>query len=434
MAKFELKLPKMGESVAEATITNWLKEVGDSIAADEAVLEIATDKVDSEVPSEVSGILIEKLFGKDDLVQVGQTIAIIETEAAAASPTESPAVSQAAEVVMQTVVSAQESVATPVLATDFSQSDKFYSPLVKNIAKQEGISLAQLDQISGTGKEGRVTKNDILDFIAKGAQTTSSTQPVAVKSVPNEAPVAKAMPVSLNGQDEMIEMDRMRKLISGYMVQSLQTSAHVQSFIEVDVTAIWDWREKNKNAFEKREGEKLTFTPIFMELIARALKDFPMMNISVEGDYIIKKKNINLGMAAALPNGNLIVPVIKNADQLNLLGMAKAVNDLGNRAKAGKLKPDDTQGGTYTVTNVGTFGSVFGTPIINQPQVGILALGAIRKVPAVIETPEGDFIGIRKKMFLSHSYDHRVVDGALGGSFVKRVAEYMEAFDENRSF
>jgi 2-oxoglutarate dehydrogenase E2 component (dihydrolipoamide succinyltransferase) len=434
MAKFELKLPKMGESVAEATITNWLKEVGDTIAADEAVLEIATDKVDSEVPSEVSGILVEKLFGKDDLVQVGQTIAIIETEASASAPVEEPAVAQAAEAVMQTVVTAQETVATPVLATDYSQSDKFYSPLVKNIAKQEGISLAQLDQISGTGKEGRVTKNDILAFIEQGAKAPQSVQPVAAKPVSAEAPVAKAMPVSVNGQDEMVEMDRMRKLISGYMVQSLQTSAHVQSFIEVDVTAIWDWREKNKNAFEKREGEKLTFTPIFMELIARALKDFPMMNISVEGDYIIKKKNINLGMAAALPNGNLIVPVIKNADQLNLLGMAKAVNDLGNRAKAGKLKPDDTQGGTYTVTNVGTFGSVFGTPIINQPQVGILALGAIRKVPAVIETPEGDFIGIRKKMFLSHSYDHRVVDGALGGSFVKRVAEYMEAFDENRSF
>ena len=424
----------MGESVAEATITNWLKEVGDTIAADEAVLEIATDKVDSEVPSEVSGILIEKLFGKDDLVQVGQTIAIIETEATAASPGESPAVAQAAEAVMQTVVTAQDAVAAPVLAPDFSQSDKFYSPLVKNIAKQEGISLAQLDQISGTGKDGRVTKNDILAFIAQGPTATQSVQPVATKLASAETTVSKAMPVSVNGQDEMIEMDRMRKLISGYMVQSLQTSAHVQSFIEVDVTAIWDWREKNKNAFEKREGEKLTFTPIFMELIARALKDFPMMNISVEGDYIIKKKNINLGMAAALPNGNLIVPVIKNADQLNLLGMAKAVNDLGSRAKAGKLKPDDTQGGTYTVTNVGTFGSVFGTPIINQPQVGILALGAIRKVPAVIETPEGDFIGIRKKMFLSHSYDHRVVDGALGGSFVKRVAEYMEAFDENRSF
>jgi 2-oxoglutarate dehydrogenase E2 component (dihydrolipoamide succinyltransferase) len=255
-------------------------------------------------------------------------------------------------------------------------------------------------------------------------------QPTIQPAASNPQPTVA--PVSVNGQDEIVEMDRMRKLISKYMVDSLQTSAHVQSFIEVDVTNIWDWREKNKNVFEKREGEKLTFTPIFMEIVAKALKDFPMMNISVDGDYIIKKKNINLGMAAALPNGNLIVPVIKNADQLNLLGMAKAVNDLGNRAKAGKLKPDDTQGGTYTVTNVGTFGSVFGTPIINQPQVGILALGAIRKVPAVIETPEGDFIGIRKKMFLSHSYDHRVVDGALGGSFVKRVADYMEAFDVNR--
>ena len=259
-------------------------------------------------------------------------------------------------------------------------------------------------------------------------------QPAATKpAAANTQQPATKTPPSVNGQDEIVEMDRMRKLISGYMVQSVQTSAHVQSFIEVDVTNIWDWREKNKNSFEKREGEKLTFTPIFMEIVAKALKDFPGMNISVDGDYIIKKKNINLGMAAALPNGNLIVPVIKNADQLNLLGMAKAVNDLGNRAKAGKLKPDDTQGGTYTVTNVGTFGSVFGTPIINQPQVGILALGAIRKVPAVIETPDGDFIGIRKKMFLSHSYDHRVVDGALGGSFVKRVADYMEAFDPNKS-
>jgi 2-oxoglutarate dehydrogenase E2 component (dihydrolipoamide succinyltransferase) len=327
---------------------------------------------------------------------------------------------------------------------------------VRNIAKEEGVSVSELESILGTGNEGRVTKNDILDYIknrsnapvaAQAAPVVAQPAPVtpsAVEGQPVQQPLvsqpapshaaAKAIPVSVNGQDEIIEMDRMRKLISGYMVQSLQTSAHVQSFIEVDVTAIWDWREKNKNAFEKREGEKLTFTPIFMEIVAKALKDFPMMNISVDGDFIVKKKNINLGMAAALPNGNLIVPVIKNADQLNLLGMAKAVNDLGNRAKAGKLKPDDTQGGTYTVTNVGTFGSVFGTPIINQPQVGILALGAIRKVPAVIETPEGDFIGIRKKMFLSHSYDHRVVDGALGGSFVKRVADYMEAFDENRDF
>jgi 2-oxoglutarate dehydrogenase E2 component (dihydrolipoamide succinyltransferase) len=434
MARFELKLPKMGESVAEATITNWLKEVGDKIEADEAVLEIATDKVDSEVPSEVSGVLIEQLFGKDDLVQVGQTIAIIETEEGDAVP----AVKQEAnpeEVaeLTKTVDAAKESVATP---SDFSGSDKFFSPLVKNIAAAESVSVSQLEMIDGTGKDGRVTKNDILEYIKnRGDQTVVAPAKTveAPKAVQAPVPVAqKAAPVSVSGGDEIIEMDRMRKLIAGYMVASVQTSAHVQSFIEVDVTNIVKWREKNKLAFEKREGEKLTYTPIFMEAVAKSLKDFPGLNISVDGDFIIKKKNINLGMAASLPNGNLIVPVIKNADQLNLVGMAKAVNDLGGRAKAGKLRPDDTQGGTYTVTNVGTFGSVFGTPILNQPQVGILALGAIRKVPAVIETPEGDFIGIRQKMFLSHSYDHRVVDGALGGGFVKRVAEYLEAFDVNR--
>ncbi|OAZ04464.1 dihydrolipoyllysine-residue succinyltransferase component of 2-oxoglutarate dehydrogenase complex [Flavobacterium succinicans] len=426
----------MGESVAEATITNWLKQVGETIEADEAVLEIATDKVDSEVPSEVSGVLVEQLFQINDLVQVGQTIAIIETEGGAvtesvvanAIPEEVVAIEKAIEV-------AKETVLAPV---DFTESDKFLSPLVKNIAKEEGISIAELQTISGTGKEGRITKADILEYIKnRGNQPKVTAAPsLMVDTIaPVATPVvAKATPVSVNGGDEIVEMDRMRKLISGYMVASVQTSAHVQSFIEVDVTNIVKWRDRVKTAFEKREGEKLTFTPIFMEAVAKALKDFPGMNISVDGDFIIKKKNINLGMAAALPNGNLIVPVIKNADQLNLVGMAKAVNDLGNRAKAGKLKPDDTQGGTYTVTNVGTFGSVFGTPIINQPQVGILALGAIRKVPAVIETPEGDFIGIRQKMFLSHSYDHRVVDGALGGSFVKRVAEYLEAFDPNRDF
>ena len=431
MARFELKLPKMGESVAEATITNWLKQVGDKIEADEAVLEIATDKVDSEVPSEVSGILVEQLFGKDDLVQVGQTIAIIETEEGEATPIVKEEVAPAAVAEVEKMVEvAKESVAAPV---DFSESEKFLSPLVKNIAKEEGVSVAELASIAGTGKEGRVTKNDILEYVKNRTSQPVVSTPVAAVQKTVVAPVAqKAAPVSVSGGDEIIEMDRMRKLIAGYMVASVQTSAHVQSFIEVDVTNIVKWREKNKNAFEKREGEKLTYTPIFMEAVAKALKDYPGMNISVDGDYIIKKKNINLGMAASLPNGNLIVPVIKNADQLNLVGMAKAVNDLGGRAKAGKLKPDDTQGGTYTVTNVGTFGSVFGTPIINQPQVGILALGAIRKMPAVIETPEGDFIGIRQKMFLSHSYDHRVVDGALGGSFVKRVAEYLEAFDVNR--
>ena len=431
MARFELKLPKMGESVAEATITNWLKQVGDKIEADEAVLEIATDKVDSEVPSEVSGTLVEQLFGKDDLVQVGQTIAIIETEdGGLVSIVKEEVAPVAAAEVTKMVEAAKESVAAPV---DFSDSEKFLSPLVKNIAKEEGVSVAELAAISGTGKEGRVTKNDILEYVKNRANQPVVSTPVVAVPKTVAAPVAqKAAPISVSGGDEIIEMDRMRKLIAGYMVASVQTSAHVQSFIEVDVTNIVKWREKNKNAFEKREGEKLTYTPIFMEAVAKAIKDYPGMNISVDGDFIIKKKNINLGMAASLPNGNLIVPVIKNADQLNLVGMAKAVNDLGGRAKAGKLKPDDTQGGTYTVTNVGTFGSVFGTPILNQPQVGILALGAIRKVPAVIETPEGDFIGIRQKMFLSHSYDHRVVDGALGGSFVKRVAEYLEAFDVNR--
>ncbi|MHC0441195.1 dihydrolipoamide acetyltransferase family protein [Flavobacterium sp. 3-210] len=447
MARFELKLPKMGESVAEATITNWLKEVGDRIEADEAVLEIATDKVDSEVPSEVSGVLVEQLFGKDDLVQVGQTIAIIETEGDVPAETkvEAAAVPAAAAEIEKTIEAVKETVSAP---QDFASSDKFFSPLVKNIAKEEGVSVAELNSIQGSGKDGRVTKEDILKYV-EDRKSGVVQAPKAVEEAPKvvaETPKAvqapepivqksqQTVPVSVNGGDEIIEMDRMRKLISGYMVASVQTSAHVQSFIEVDVTNIVKWRDKVKTAFEKREGEKLTFTPIMMEAVAKALKDFPGMNISVDGDYIIKKKNINLGMAAALPNGNLIVPVIKNADQLNLVGMAKAVNDLGNRAKAGKLKPDDTQGGTYTVTNVGTFGSVFGTPIINQPQVGILALGAIRKVPAVIETPEGDFIGIRQKMFLSHSYDHRVVDGALGGSFVKRVAEYLEAFDVDRDF
>ena len=439
MAKFVLKLPKMGESVAEATVTNWLKKVGDKIEMDEAVLEIATDKVDSEVPSEVAGTLVEILFNTDDVVQVGQTIAIIETEGGAVAAT--PEVKVEAPVAVAEVAKTVEVAKETVAPADFSTSDKFFSPLVKNIAKEEGISLAELESIACSSKDGRVNKEDLLNYIKnRGSQTSvqssvASAQPVLeTKSTSNVKPETSTVPVSVNGGDEIVEMDRMRKLISKYMVESVQTSAHVQSFIKVDVTNIVKWRDKVKNAFEKREGEKLTFTPIFMEAVAKALKDFPGMNISVDGDYIIKRKNINLGMAAALPNGNLIVPVIKNADQLNLVGMAKAVNDLGNRAKAGKLKPDDTQGGTYTVTNVGTFGSVFGTPIINQPQVGILALGAIRKVPAVIETPEGDFIGIRQKMFLSHSYDHRVVDGALGGSFVKRVAEYLEAFDVNRDF
>ncbi|RAJ13015.1 dihydrolipoamide acetyltransferase family protein [Olleya aquimaris] len=435
MARFELKLPKMGESVAEATITSWLKEVGDTIEMDEAVLEIATDKVDSEVPSEVDGVLVEKLFNVDDVVQVGQTIAVIETEGENDVTTEAPKVEATPEAtpvavleVAKTVEAAQDT-AAPIT----SNGDRFYSPLVKNMAKAEGISQSELDAIPGTGKDNRVTKNDMIAYLENRGK-----QPAKAETKPTSAPVATKqeakteVPVQAAAGDEIIEMTRMGKLIAHHMVESVQTSAHVQSFIEADVTNIWNWRKKVKDGFMKREGENLTFTPIFMEAIAKSLRDYPMMNISVQGDKIIKKKNINLGMAAALPDGNLIVPVIKNADQLNLVGMTKQVNDLAGRARDGKLAPDDIQGGTYTVTNVGTFGSIMGTPIINQPQVGILALGAIRKVPAVIETPDGDFIGIRYKMFLSHSYDHRVVNGALGGQFVKAVKDYLEAWDVNR--
>ena len=445
MAKFELKLPKMGESVAEATITTWLKEVGDTIELDDAVVEIATDKVDSEVPSEVEGVLVEKLFDVDDVVQVGQTIAIIETEGDIDSSTttvttstdkeeetdEVAQIEQEVEVIAETVTNT---------STDFAEGSRFYSPLVKNIASEEGIGLQELEALQGTGKDGRVTKNDILQYVedrkaGKGAVAKEEVkQEVKKQDVPVKKETPKVAPVVASGEDEIIEMTRMGKLIAHHMVESVQTSAHVQSFIEADVTNIWNWRKKVKDEFKRREGENITFTPIFMEAIAKTLKDFPLMNISVADDKIIKKKNINLGMAAALPDGNLIVPVIKNADQLNLVGMTKAVNDLANRARLNQLKPDDIQGGTYTVTNVGTFGSIMGTPIINQPQVGILALGAIRKVPAVIETPEGDFIGIRYKMFLSHSYDHRVVNGALGGQFVQRVKDYLEAFDPNREF
>lgn len=437
MAKFELKLPKMGESVAEATITSWLKEVGDTIEADEAVLEIATDKVDSEVPSEVDGVLVEKLFNVDDVVQVGQTIAIIETEGESSSSTnnstsqpvekvETKTDTVAVAQVENTVETAKETAAAVV-----SSGDRFYSPLVKNIAKKEGIGQEELDAIQGTGKDGRVTKNDILAYL-ENRTAPQTEKPAAAPQVKQASEPVKTAPAVPTGDDEVVQMTRMGKLIAHHMVDSVQTSAHVQSFIEADVTKIWNWRKKVKDSFMKREGENLTFTPIFMEAVAKALRDFPMMNISVQGDTIIKKKHINLGMAAALPDGNLIVPVIKDADQLNLVGMTKKVNDLANRARQNQLKPDDIQGGTYTVTNVGTFGSIMGTPIINQPQVGILALGAIRKMPAVVETPEGDFIGIRYKMIMSHSYDHRVVNGALGGQFVKAVKDYLEAWDPNR--
>jgi len=441
MAKFELKLPKMGESVAEATITSWLKEVGDTIELDEAIVEIATDKVDSEVPSEVEGVLLEKLFNADDVVAVGQTIAIIETSGEAVSEEKAqPEVEVKKEVkVPEEVIAIERSIEeVKEIKTDVKKSStgKFYSPLVKTIAKKEGITMDELETIVGTGLENRVTKNDILAYIEN--RGTAPKVAVKEKEVSSQTPLhaapKKAAPISVNGGDEIIEMTRMGKLIAHHMVESVQTSAHVQSFVECDVTNIVNWRNKVKDKFLAREGEKITFTPIFMEAVAKALKAYPMVNISVDGDKIIKRKNINLGMAAALEDGNLIVPVIKNADQLNLVGMTKVVNDLALRARTNQLKPDDIQGGTYTVTNVGGFGSIMGTPIINQPQVGILALGAIRKVPAVIETSEGDFIGIRHKMFLSHSYDHRVVNGALGGMFVKAVADYLEAFDVNREF
>lgn len=436
MAKFELKLPKMGESVAEATITSWLKEVGDTVELDEAIVEIATDKVDSEVPSEVEGTLVEILFEKDAIVAVGQTIAVIETnggeETSNQSFEENEEVIEQVVQVQKTVEYASEIKNSPITKT--SDSGKFFSPLVRKIAETEGLSMEELNTLSGSGKDGRVTKNDILSYI----EDRNNLQPVKVtktETIPLETTdFVRSVPTSVNGEDEIIEMTRMGKLVSKHMVASVQTSAHVQSFIEIDVTNIVKWRAKVKDAYFMREGEKLTFTPILMHAVASTLKKFPMINIAVQGDTIIKKKNINLGMAAALPDGNLIVPVIKNADQLNLVGMTRQVNDLATRARNNQLKPDEIQDGTYTVTNVGSFGSVMGTPIINQPQVAILALGAIRKVPAVIETSEGDFIGIRQKMFVSHSYDHRVVNGALGGMFIKTLKETLEAWDINQEF
>ena len=434
MAKFELKLPKMGESVAEATINSWLKEIGDRVEIDESVVEISTDKVDSDVPSEVSGILVEKLFDIDKVVEVGQTIAIIETEqdVNAETPKEAPKVEEQTVPVAKIIADVQETVATAKsLTTPISSNGaRFYSPLVKNIAKKEGITQTELDQIVGSGKGGRVTKNDMLAYIENRSQI--STAAVERPQTTAASTTTSAPPPIRSGSDEIIEMTRMGKLISKHMISSVQTSAHVQSFIEVDVTKIWNWREKIKTKFQENTGEKITFTPIFMEAVAKALSIHPMLNVSVDGNHIVKHKSINLGMATALSDGNLIVPVIKNADQLNLMGMTKRVNDLAIRARQNQLNPDDIQGGTYTVTNVGGFGSIMGTPIINQPQVGILALGAIRKVPAVIETNEGDFIGIRQKMFLSHSYDHRVVNGALGGQFIKTVKELLESWDDNR--
>ncbi len=448
MSSIEILLPKMGESVAEATITKWLKKPGDPVAADEPIVEIATDKVDSEVPAPEAGVLSEQLVKEGDVVKVGQLIARIGSSAGAApaAPTPAaappkPAPAPPAPAVSNGHAPAPAAVSQgPVART--GPSGKFYSPLVRNIAESEGVTMAELERIEGSGEGGRVTKKDILGYLpSRGAaaaapapvQAPAPSAPVATPAAAAPAPPAAPAVVPAAG-DEIIEMDRMRKLIADHMVMSKRTSPHVTSFVEADVTNLVQWRDKVKKAFEQREGEKITFTPIFIMAIVQAIKEMPMINVQVDGYNIIKKKDINIGMAAALPSGNLIVPVIKQADQLNLVGLTRKVNDLANRARAGKLQPDEIQGGTYTVTNVGTFGNVLGTPVINQPQVAIMATGAIRKKPAVIETPQGDLIGIRHMMFLSHSYDHRVVDGALGGRFVRRVADILEGWSADTPF
>ncbi len=434
MAQFELIMPKMGESITEATILKWLKKEGEGVKLDEAVLEIATDKVDSEVPSPVAGVIQKLLYKEGDVIAVGKAVAILETSVG----------SSTTSVPQPPVVTKTESFTAPLktevkaaVATTHSviNADRFYSPLVLNIARQEGISMSELESLTGTGADGRVTKKDILAHIQnRGQQQAVIQEPVqevrVVEPPKMEAPAVAAK--SYSGNVEVIEMDRMRRLIADSMVKSRHTSAHVTSFVEADVTNIVLWRNKIKKKFHDLYKENITFTPIFIEAVSRALRDFPLVNSSVDGTNIILKKDINVGMAAALPSGNLIVPVIKNADMLNLVGLAKKVNDLAGRAREGKLKPDEIEGGTYTVSNVGTFGNVMGTPIILQPQVAILATGVIKKKPVVIETPEGDTIGIRHMMFLSHSYDHRVIDGALGGSFVRKVADYLEHFDVNR--
>ncbi len=436
MAQFELVMPKMGESINEATVIRWLKSEGDTVEVDEAILEVATDKVDSEVPSPEAGVIAKFLCGEGDVVPVGQAVAIIETEGASASAPSAAPVSAPVEKAKPVEV-IQEKIQKAQIQTDAptNTGDRFYSPLVLNIARKEGISMSQLESLPGTGKNGRVTKKDILAYVKNGvvANTSAPVAKVPASAPTQYKPVETVKPTaSLNAGDEIIEMDRMRKLIADHMVMSKQVSPHVSSFVEADVTNLVNWRNKNKAVFQQREGERLTFTPLFIEAVVKAIKDFPMINIEVSGDSIIKRKAINVGMAAALPSGNLIVPVIKNADTKNLVGLAREVNDLASRARTNALKPDEISGGTYTITNVGTFGNLMGTPIINQPQVAILATGAIVKKPAVIETEYGDVIGIRHFMYLSHSYDHRVVDGALGGMFVKRVAEYLENWDMDR--
>ncbi len=445
MAFFNLILPEMGESITEATLSQWLVEVGDQIKSDQAVAEVATDKVDTEVPTDVSGIVIEKKFKENDVVKVGEVLAVIETDQPIDASTSNSTYIQKddqkakfektikepsqTEPTKQTIKEVTSYIPTNETETSSikSDSDRFYSPLVKSIAKSEQVSQEELDQIKGTGKDNRVTKKDILEFL-KNKTSLAPTNPNPQDTNPSLANHQQAHSTLKEGK---VEMSRMEQLISDHMLHSLTTAAHVQSFIEVDVTTLWNWRENVKNDFLKREGEKLTFTPIFMLLVAQALRDFPLLNSSLEGTTIIKKKDINLGMATALPDGNLIVPVIKKADQLSLLGLVKTVNDLAIRSRHAQLRPDEIKEGTYTVTNVGMFDSLMGTPIINQPQVGILALGTIRKVPAVVETNEGDFIGIRKKMILSHSFDHRIINGAMGGLFIKKIKELIENWDIN---
>ncbi len=450
MAQVELIMPKMGESIIEATILKWVKNVGDTVEVDETILEIATDKVDSEVPSPVSGTIAQILYQENDVVEIGKAIAIIATEGEAITTPAAPAAEEKAPVqngahVKETTevkaVPSHEQLATAVMTTAnipaTGGGDRFYSPLVRNIAKEENISSRELDAIPGTGKNGRLTKKDILAYLSNRsipAGSPVSTAPALnkVATAPATKPAASAA-ASVNGNVEIVEMDRMRKLIADHMVMSKHTSPHVTSFVEVDVTNIVNWRNSIKQQFQQKYGEKITFTPIFVEAVAKALRDFPMVNVSVDGTNIIVKKDINIGMATALPSGNLIVPVIKGADQLNLLGLTKSVNDLATRARNNKLKPEEIQDGTFTLTNVGTFGNVMGTPIINQPQVAIMAVGAIRKKPAVVETAYGDLIAVRQMMFLSLSYDHRVVDGILGGSFLRKVGDYLEAFDPEQT-
>ena len=442
MAIVDLVMPKLGESIMEATILKWLKQPGDKVAQDETVLEIATDKVDSEVPSTTAGVIEEVLFNVNEVVPIGTVIARIRTETAVSS-VEPPREKPQQAVVINTPT---PTVSTTHTSAGLAGVNKFYSPLVLNIAASEGIALSELETIPGTGNEGRVTKKDILDYVRKkqSGQVTATvvtpptaTAPAQEMMIPLskvEAASSNNLPATYTGNVEVIEMDRMRKLIAEHMVRSKQTSPHVTSFTEADVTNLVLWRDKVKKEFEKREGAKITFTPLFIEAIVRCIKKFPLINSSLDGTNIIVKKDINIGMATALPSGNLIVPVIKGADQFNLVGLAKQVNQLAEAARQGKLKADDTQGGTFTLTNVGTFGSLMGTPIINQPQVAILAVGAIKKRPVVVETPAGDSIAIRHMMYLSMSYDHRIVDGSLGATFLTAVAKELESFDSDRQF